>query len=65
MLHVFSINRVKLIARKPEMTDKLRQREYCLLPDYLDRKAAVVRATTCLRLTGRGRPRSLYNVDEL
>jgi hypothetical protein len=32
MLHVFSINRAKLVARKPKMTDKLRQREYCLLP---------------------------------
>ena len=28
MLHVFSTNRVKLMARKPKATDNLRGREY-------------------------------------
>jgi hypothetical protein len=28
MLHVFSTNRVKLVARKPKMINKLGQREY-------------------------------------
>jgi hypothetical protein len=32
MLHVFSINLVKLMARKPKTTDNLGWREYILLP---------------------------------
>ena len=32
MLHAFSTNRVKLVARKPKPTDNLGQREYKLVP---------------------------------
>ena len=31
MLHVFSTNRVKLMARKPKATDNLGQREYDIM----------------------------------
>jgi hypothetical protein len=39
MLHVFSTNRVKLVARKLKTTDNLEQREYFVFYDYLARNS--------------------------
>jgi hypothetical protein len=36
MLHVFSTNRVKLMAQKPKTTNKLGQREYGAGPSVND-----------------------------